>query len=104
MIEWLSIFLSPILGAGAGTMFKKWLSPRPGPPRPVPGGTLGSLSRDVADLQEWREEAQQLLMSQERRLNRLRREARVTRLLVDILLVLLLAGVAAWYYFAQHAV
>jgi hypothetical protein len=91
MIEWLSVLVSPIVGAGAGSIFKKWLHKSPdAKSRPVPTGTLGTLSRDVADLQEWQEEARTLLMAQERRLRKLQQEIRVTRLILDVFLVLVL--------------
>lgn len=99
MLEWLSIFVSPIVGAGAGSIFKKWLHKTPEKSRPPLTGTLGSLSRDVSDLKEWQEDAREILISQERRLRKLQGEIRTTRVILDVFLVLLLMVVLAWYYF-----
>jgi hypothetical protein len=102
LIEWLSIVVSPILGAGAGTIFKKWMNRKPPPlPRETPAGSLGALARQVEDLQEWRGDALTLLQAHERRLQKLRNEVRVTRYILDVFLVLLLAAVAGWYYFSR---
>ncbi|MBL0350142.1 MAG: hypothetical protein IPP68_07195 [Elusimicrobia bacterium] len=104
MIEWLSIVVSPILGAGAGTVFKKWMNRKPPPlVRETPAGSLGAVTRQVEDLQEWRVDALTILQAHERRLQKLRTEVRVTRYILDVFLVLLLAAVAGWYYFARHA-
>ena len=82
---------------------KKWLHKKsPEPTRDTPGGTLGALSREIGDVQEWREEAQALLVAHERRLRRLQGEIRTTRLMLDVFLVLLLAGAAMWYFWGPR--
>lgn len=102
MIDWFTTVISPILGAGASSVFKRWLNTRQRQPPKEPPSTLTALGRQLGEMQEWQADAQEVLLSQERRLQKLRKEIRSTRILLDIFLLLLLSGIAAWYFWSHH--
>lgn len=99
MLDWLAVILSPIVGAGSGSLFTRWLTGKTRPAtREKPVRASSGVGERVDDLEEWRDRAETVLGAHERELRRLSGEIRSTRLLLDVFLILLLAACAAGYW------
>lgn len=99
MLDWLAVILSPIVGAGSGSLFTRWLSGKIRPPaREKPARASSGVGERVDELEEWRDRAETVLGAHEREIRRLSGEIRSTRVLLDVFLVLLLAACAAVYW------
>ncbi|MBK7208006.1 MAG: hypothetical protein IPH91_06980 [Elusimicrobia bacterium] len=99
MLDWLAVILSPIVGAGSGSLFSRLLSGKGRPPaREKPPRASSGVGERVDDLEEWRERAETLLGAHEREFRRLSGEIRSTRVLLDVFLVLLLVACATGFW------
>jgi hypothetical protein len=101
MIEWMSALLSPIIGAGAGSVFQRFFAKKPARLRDADASprSLAALSRQVDEVLDWQDKIQGALLFQERETRRLKKEIRSTRLMLDVFLVLLLAFCGLLWYF-----
>jgi hypothetical protein len=99
MFEWLTAVISPIIGAGAGSVFSQLFSkkPRAYSPKEPPPGSMAAVNRQLAELQEWQEGVETLLKVQERQIRRLKQEIRFTRFLFYAVLLAFAAVAAAWF-------
>jgi hypothetical protein len=101
MIDVFAAFLSSIIGLGTTRAFDKLsrkLGKKGGPPILDSAGEAGARWKE---LQEWRENIDKLIRLQSHQIRQLRRQLIITRLMLDVFLVLLLALAAAWYFFAR---
>lgn len=82
-------------------MFERMFGKRPRtlPLKEPAPGSLGAVNRQLEEIEEWRERVQDILLRHEKELRRLRRDVQVTRYMLDIFLILLLAALSAWWYF-----
>ena len=103
MFEWLVPVVTSIVGAGAGTMFNKILNrpPRLNSIKEPPPESLSGVIRAVSDVREWQAKAEEMFRIQEREIRRVKRDFRAFRLIVDVFLVLMFLGLAAWFYFSR---
>jgi hypothetical protein len=97
VIEWITAIISPIVGAGAGSVFSKFFNKKSRPGKEKTASTPASLGRQLEELEEWRDDAQELMLSQEREIRKLRSDVGALRLLVDVFLILLLLALGGWY-------
>ncbi len=97
VIEWITAIISPIVGAGAGSVFSKFFNKKPRPGKEKTASTPASLGRQLEELEEWRDDAQELMLSQEREIRKLRSDVGALRLLVDVFLILLFLALGGWY-------
>jgi hypothetical protein len=101
MLDWLAVILSPIVGAGSGSLFNRLFTGKGRPPtREKPTRVSAGVGERVDDLEEWRDRAETVLGAHEREMRRLSGEIRSTRILLDVFLILLLVACAAgfWLY------
>lgn len=99
MLDWLAVILSPIVGAGSGSLFSRLLSGKSRPPvREKPARASSGVGERVDELEEWRERAETLLGAHERELRRVSGEIRSTRVLLGVFLVLLLVACATGFW------
>ena len=103
MIEWLATLLPPIVGAGAAPMFAKLFGrkSRMLKPKEPPPGSLGDVNKRLDEIDDWQENVEDLIARHEKEILRLRKSLRWNRLLfvLDVILVVLLGGLWAWYHF-----
>ncbi|MBL0058548.1 MAG: hypothetical protein IPP35_05480 [Elusimicrobia bacterium] len=98
MIEWITAIISPIVGAGAGSVFSKFFNKKTRPVKEKPAATPAALGRQLDELEEWRDNAQELMLAHEREIRKLRSDVGALRLLVDVFLILLLLALGGWYF------
>lgn len=102
MIDWLATLISPILGAGTGTIFSKILSRKPRlSSREKTSPSTRNVSEQVEDLESWRGQAESRLTAVERDLRRLRADVRAVRVLVDVFLVLGIVAAVLVFWWRQ---
>jgi hypothetical protein len=101
MIEWIAAVVTSLIGAGAGTAFDKLFN-KPTPTKsPTSPDSPREMARRLVEIRVWQGKVERMLLLQDRQIRRLRRQIYVTRLMLDVFLVLVLAVVAAWYYFSR---
>lgn len=99
MLDWLAVILSPIVGAGSGSLFTRLFTGKPRPStREKPARAASGVGERVDDLEEWRDRAETVLGSHERELRRLSGDIRSTRVLLDVFLILLLVACATGFW------
>lgn len=93
MFDWLSILLSPVIGAGAGSLFGKFVGKKSPDEAESPAESLSSVNRRLAKINQWQIQTEEAIKLQDRQLRRLEKALAATRLFV--LISILVAVIAA---------
>ena len=93
MFDWLSILLSPVIGAGAGSIFGKLIGKNSPPETDSPAESLSSVNRRLTKIAQWQVQTEDVLKFQDRQIRRLEKTLAATRLFV--LISILIAVIAA---------
>jgi hypothetical protein len=100
MIEWITAIVTSVIGAGAGTAFDKFFA-KPTSLKAPPAESPREVARRLAEIRDWQGRVERMLLVSERRIRRLNRQLYITRLMLDVFLVALLAAVLAWWFIGR---
>lgn len=97
MFDWLSILLSPVIGAGASSILGKFMKKEPEKPE-APVENLAAVNRRLAKIGEWQIQMEDLLKAQERQILQLKKLVAATRFFGLVCLLVVLVACVVWFY------